>query len=65
MIREFGSGPGCAFWPVKELVGGRESPLPFDIQTCTRSMFMAGVPAQGACPMLSQELRAVPKLVGN
>ena len=32
---------------------------------CTRSTFWAGVPAQGACPMLNQELRALPKLLGN
>jgi len=31
---------------------------------CTRCTFRAGVPAWGACPMLSQALRAVPKLVG-
>ena len=32
-IREFGSGPGCAFWLVKEPMGGGENPLPSSIQT--------------------------------
>ena len=32
-IWEFGSGPGYAFWLVKEPMGGEENPLLFDIQT--------------------------------
>ena len=32
-IQEFSLGPGCAFWLMKEAVGGGESPLSSDIQT--------------------------------
>ena len=30
VIREFGLGPGCAFWLMRGPVGGGESPLPSD-----------------------------------
>ena len=33
VIREFGLGPGCAFWLMRGPVGGGENPLLFDIQT--------------------------------
>ena len=48
-IREFGSGPGCAFWLMKEPVGGGGSPLPSDIQTALSARSRPGCRLGGAC----------------
>ena len=56
VIREFGSGLGCAFWLIKKPVGGWESPLPSDIQTALGACSGLGRWLGEHAPMLSQEL---------
>ena len=61
-IREFGTGPRCAFWLMRGgSVGGRCALL-FSIQTALGAGSGQGV---GSCPMLSQELRAVSSQMGD
>ena len=64
MIWEFGSGPGCAFWLMREPMGGGKVRYHLTFRPHLEHV-QGWVLAQAACRMLSRKLRAVPMLVGN
>ena len=64
-IGEFGMGPGCAFWLMRQAHGWQGKSVAIWHSDCAQNTFKARVPAQGPYPMLRQELRTVLKRIGD